>query len=214
MTQKDFALSSPAVVLKQFKPRINSLCNAKNPPPTGNRPSSLDLQYSVCFNVISNQFFLSLLDINECEIGAHNCHRHATCTNTAGNFKCDCAPGWIGDGLKCTGEANDLNTDGRLRLSVSVETASPICKSWCVNLMKYFLFLRHDKYVFIWSQNQTNSNPMNKWCSCTVDLHYFTETWNLIDYSASWCRLFLVPRRSNHLCSCLLSCSWKPLKVN
>ncbi|KAG5270641.1 hypothetical protein AALO_G00194930 [Alosa alosa] len=41
-------------------------------------------------------------DINECEIGAHNCDRHATCTNTAGSFKCSCAPGWIGDGVKCT----------------------------------------------------------------------------------------------------------------
>ncbi|KAJ3593092.1 hypothetical protein NHX12_005429, partial [Muraenolepis orangiensis] len=41
-------------------------------------------------------------DINECEIGAHNCDNHATCTNTAGSFKCSCAPGWVGDGLKCT----------------------------------------------------------------------------------------------------------------
>ncbi|CAL8243797.1 unnamed protein product [Lota lota] len=41
-------------------------------------------------------------DINECEIGAHNCDNHATCTNSAGSFKCTCAPGWIGDGLKCT----------------------------------------------------------------------------------------------------------------
>lgn len=43
-------------------------------------------------------------DINECEIGAHNCDRHAICTNTAGSFKCSCSPGWIGDGIKCTGE--------------------------------------------------------------------------------------------------------------
>ncbi|KAG3285284.1 hypothetical protein H1C71_008881, partial [Ictidomys tridecemlineatus] len=41
-------------------------------------------------------------DINECEIGAHNCGRHAVCTNTAGSFKCSCSPGWIGDGIKCT----------------------------------------------------------------------------------------------------------------
>ncbi|XP_035380752.1 fibrillin-1 isoform X2 [Electrophorus electricus] len=42
------------------------------------------------------------LDINECEIGAHNCARHATCTNTAGSFKCSCAPGWLGNGIVCT----------------------------------------------------------------------------------------------------------------
>lgn len=45
-------------------------------------------------------------DINECEIGAHNCDRHAICTNTAGSFKCSCSPGWIGDGIKCTGESH------------------------------------------------------------------------------------------------------------
>lgn len=45
-------------------------------------------------------------DINECEIGAHNCDRHAICTNTAGSFKCSCSPGWIGNGIKCTGEGH------------------------------------------------------------------------------------------------------------
>lgn len=45
-------------------------------------------------------------DINECEIGAHNCDRHAICTNTAGSFKCSCSPGWIGNGIKCTGESH------------------------------------------------------------------------------------------------------------
>ncbi|KAF7241491.1 Fibrillin-1 [Varanus komodoensis] len=41
-------------------------------------------------------------DVNECEIGAHNCDRNAICTNTAGSFKCSCSPGWLGDGIKCT----------------------------------------------------------------------------------------------------------------
>ncbi|KAG7270043.1 hypothetical protein CRUP_036870 [Coryphaenoides rupestris] len=41
-------------------------------------------------------------NINECEIGAHNCDSQATCTNMAGSFKCTCGPGWVGDGLKCT----------------------------------------------------------------------------------------------------------------
>lgn len=111
VTQKDLALSSPAVVFIQFKPSINSLHNAKNP--TGMRPKSLDHQNGVYFYYyyyMTSNLFISLSDINECEIGAHNCARHATCTNTAGSFKCNCAPGWIGDGLKCTGEADDLTT--------------------------------------------------------------------------------------------------------
>lgn len=56
------------------------------------------------FSLHGFSFVSSLSDVNECEIGAHNCDRHATCTNTAGGFKCNCAPGWIGDGLKCTGK--------------------------------------------------------------------------------------------------------------
>lgn len=80
--------------------------------------SSLDLHTAVCLNCGSNWFYpLASVDINECEIGAHNCDRHATCTNTAGNFKCDCAPGWIGDGLKCTGKKTDRHTGGRLPLN-------------------------------------------------------------------------------------------------
>lgn len=58
-------------------------------------------QASVLNFFLSRCFFFA--DINECEIGAHNCDRHAVCTNTAGSFKCSCSPGWIGDGIKCTG---------------------------------------------------------------------------------------------------------------
>lgn len=43
-------------------------------------------------------------DIDECEIGAHNCDMHAACINVPGSFKCRCRDGWIGDGIKCVGE--------------------------------------------------------------------------------------------------------------
>lgn len=43
-------------------------------------------------------------DIDECEIGAHNCDMHASCINVPGSFKCKCRTGWLGDGLKCNGE--------------------------------------------------------------------------------------------------------------
>lgn len=45
-------------------------------------------------------------DIDECEIGAHNCDMHAACVNLPGSFKCRCQAGWIGDGIKCVGEKN------------------------------------------------------------------------------------------------------------
>lgn len=42
-------------------------------------------------------------DVDECEIGAHNCDMHAACINVPGSFKCRCRDGWIGDGIKCVG---------------------------------------------------------------------------------------------------------------
>ena len=47
---------------------------------------------------------LFLPDIDECEIGAHNCDMHAACLNVPGSFKCRCRDGWVGDGIKCVGE--------------------------------------------------------------------------------------------------------------
>lgn len=44
------------------------------------------------------------LDVDECEIGAHNCDMHAACINVPGSFKCRCRDGWVGDGIKCLGK--------------------------------------------------------------------------------------------------------------
>ena len=49
-------------------------------------------------------------DVDECEIGAHNCDTHAACINVPGSFKCRCRDGWIGDGIKCVGEYISLST--------------------------------------------------------------------------------------------------------
>lgn len=43
-------------------------------------------------------------DVDECEIGAHNCDMHAACINVPGSFKCRCRDGWVGDGIKCVGK--------------------------------------------------------------------------------------------------------------
>ncbi|KAK9888746.1 hypothetical protein WA026_000973 [Henosepilachna vigintioctopunctata] len=37
-------------------------------------------------------------DVDECGLGLHDCHVHATCTNTDGSFSCQCKKGYIGDG--------------------------------------------------------------------------------------------------------------------
>ncbi|XP_072046366.1 uncharacterized protein [Amphiura filiformis] len=42
-------------------------------------------------------------NIDECLFGLAGCHdTHATCTNTAGSFMCDCVAGFEGDGFNCT----------------------------------------------------------------------------------------------------------------
>lgn len=46
------------------------------------------------------------LDINECEKASNglllnNCHSKATCINLPGQYKCECKPGFKGDGYNC-----------------------------------------------------------------------------------------------------------------
>ena len=37
--------------------------------------------------------------------GLHACNKSLTkCKNTAGTYKCQCIPGYTGDGVTCTGE--------------------------------------------------------------------------------------------------------------
>ena len=42
-------------------------------------------------------------DIDECEGTLSKCHKEAACNNTHGSYVCTCKPGYIGDGLNCTG---------------------------------------------------------------------------------------------------------------
>ena len=48
--------------------------------------------------------FISFLDLDECQIGSHNCHQNAICTNNMGSFTCKCSIGFIGDGTFCFGK--------------------------------------------------------------------------------------------------------------
>jgi len=40
-------------------------------------------------------------DVDECELGTHNCDDNAECTNTYGSFTCECNEDFIGDGVSC-----------------------------------------------------------------------------------------------------------------
>ena len=37
-------------------------------------------------------------DLDECQLGTHNCHKDATCTNTYGLWNCTCNTAWKGEG--------------------------------------------------------------------------------------------------------------------
>jgi hypothetical protein len=49
------------------------------------------------------------LDVNECDPvdGEAECHNHATCINTDGSYKCECDPGFSGDGVAACTDIND-----------------------------------------------------------------------------------------------------------
>ena len=40
--------------------------------------------------------------MNECSLGTHNCHEHAKCIDTKSAFKCQCKPGFTGNGFQAT----------------------------------------------------------------------------------------------------------------
>jgi len=40
-------------------------------------------------------------DVDECQIGNHNCNEVANCTNNDGSYNCKCLPGFHGDGVTC-----------------------------------------------------------------------------------------------------------------
>ena len=54
-------------------------------------------------------FFLRVPDIDECNDGTDDCHDMAQCTNTDGNFTCECNQGYSGDGQDCRGKLKEIH---------------------------------------------------------------------------------------------------------
>ena len=58
---------------------------------------------------LSQHGFVSIVDINECVVGTHNCHADSNCSNTKGSFYCTCLTGYSGDGVGCVGMCEDFS---------------------------------------------------------------------------------------------------------
>lgn len=52
-------------------------------------------------------FYGTIVDIDECETGDNLCDENAFCYNTRGSYKCDCKPGFEGNGYACRGKIFD-----------------------------------------------------------------------------------------------------------
>ena len=52
----------------------------------------------------TTQYANTIVDVDECYLGTHSCDVNAVCTNTAGNYTCECNEGYEGNGLNCIGK--------------------------------------------------------------------------------------------------------------
>lgn len=64
-----------------------------------------------CEKGFEGKHLIGCYDIDECDRGIDACHKHATCTNTIGDYNCTCNDGFYGDGFTCEPEANCIVSD-------------------------------------------------------------------------------------------------------
>lgn len=72
-------------------------------------------------NFYGKNVLITLLDINECWLGLHNCHAKAACFNLEGSFKCTCKDGFRGNGIACE-DVNECLKCKKLLLAKNIIT--------------------------------------------------------------------------------------------
>ena len=69
-------------------------------------------------------------DIDECELGLDNCSPNAVCINTIGSFRCECLPGFTGDGITCDGTVHTGGGARSLLWLVLLQISMSVKWSW------------------------------------------------------------------------------------
>jgi len=89
---------------------------------------------------------LFFLDINECSTNNGGCDVNAICTNSIGSYKCNCKPGYIGNGIECSPCAeNEYSFNETTCIPCPENTTSGLASSSIIDckctLFNHYLYL-------------------------------------------------------------------------
>ena len=128
-------------------------------------PHFRDLFWSTTIVFLLNYLYtsLTLLDIDECSKGSHDCDINAHCTNTDGSHSCTCKEGYTGKGESCRG-----------KIRLDFEKKQNNCSSQIIALSSnklaedFFLYsITHCKSFLFTDVNECNDDVCDANTNCT-----------------------------------------------
>uniref|UniRef100_A0A4W6F6W9 Epidermal growth factor n=1 Tax=Lates calcarifer TaxID=8187 RepID=A0A4W6F6W9_LATCA len=93
---------------------------------------------------VTNHFSPFVLDIDECQLGTHNCKKNTECQNTLGKYLCKCQAGYQSNGQTCQAL---LTVTTRHHNSNSVESCPSTHESYCLYEGVCFYFPEMESYA-------------------------------------------------------------------
>ena len=89
-------------------------------PANAQRTNTIDVFEFACMDDSERSLVCNNLD--ECEIGSHNCHASAVGSDALGSFECACLNGFTGNGTSCV-DIDECQQDGFVEAILSVSTS-------------------------------------------------------------------------------------------